>query len=129
MKNYYHELHVLLAFKRSYYTSMKLLNNVFLIFILFIIDFINNFTKFNLHWLKIINIVSFVCDHYLHEYKIFLKMLLLRSVLDPFNVKTVFDLAGKDISLYPKVVYCGQQHFRLLRIVHRYMYAYDATVV
>jgi hypothetical protein len=39
-------------------------------------------------------------------------MLLLRSVLDPFDVKTVFDHTGKGMSLYPRVVYCGQQHFR-----------------
>jgi hypothetical protein len=41
----------------------------------------------------------------------------LRSVLNPFDVKTVFDLAGEEISLYPRVVYCGQQHFRSLRTV------------
>jgi hypothetical protein len=34
-------------------------------------------------------------------------MLLLRLVFDPFDVKTIFDLAGEEISLYPRVVYCG----------------------
>jgi hypothetical protein len=53
----------------------------------------------------------------------------LRSVLDAFDVKTVFDHAGEEISLYPRVVYCGQQHFRSLRTVRRYTYGYDATVV
>ena len=56
-------------------------------------------------------------------------MLLLRSVLDPFDVKPVFDLAGEKISLYPRVVYCGQQHFRSLRTVRRYTYGYAATAV
>jgi hypothetical protein len=56
-------------------------------------------------------------------------MLLLRAVLDPFDMKTVFDLAGEEISLYPKVVSCGQQHFRSLRTVCRYRYGYDATAV
>jgi hypothetical protein len=31
-------------------------------------------------------------------------MLLLCSVPDPFDMKTVFDLAVEEISLYPKVV-------------------------
>jgi hypothetical protein len=53
----------------------------------------------------------------------------LRSVLDPFDVKTAFDLAGEEISLYPRVVYCGQQHFQSLRTVRRYTYGYDATAV
>jgi hypothetical protein len=48
-------------------------------------------------------------------------MLLLRSVLDPFDVKTVFGLAGEE--------YCGQQHFQLLRTVRRNTYGYDATAV
>jgi hypothetical protein len=56
-------------------------------------------------------------------------MLFLHSVFDPFDVKRVFDLAGEEISLYPRVVYCGQQHFRSLRTVRRYTYGYDATAV
>jgi hypothetical protein len=56
-------------------------------------------------------------------------MLLLRSVLDPFDVKTVFDIAGEEISLYPSVVYCGQQHFQSFRTVRQYTYGYDATAV
>jgi hypothetical protein len=56
-------------------------------------------------------------------------MLLQRSVLDPFDMKTEFDLAGEEKSLYPRVVYCGQQHFRSLRTVRRYTYGYNATAV
>jgi hypothetical protein len=40
----------------------------------------------------------------MHGYKLFIKKLLLGSVLDPFDVKTVFDHTGKEILLYPGVV-------------------------
>jgi hypothetical protein len=55
--------------------------------------------------------------------------MFLRSVIGPFDVKTVSDNAGEEISLYPGVVYCGQQHFRSLKKVCLYTYGYDATVV
>ena len=99
---------------------MKLLNNIFLIFIPFIIDFINNFTKCNLHLTLLGSCVTTICTN--NRY-------FSRSVLGPFDMKTVFDLAGEEISLYPKVVYCGQQHFRSIRTVRRYTYGYDATAV
>jgi hypothetical protein len=52
-----------------------------------------------------------------------------RSIFNSFGVETIFDHTGEEMSLYPGVVFDGQQHFRSLGTVRWCTYGYDATAV